>query len=154
MFRGSLDDLPLYDVAAALEAIAQNDIPVPDEVANATRLVVPAGPMPARGWVLMLLSDLQQLGLNDTHQLHFEFEWEDGSKEALDFYSLVLTREPVCVTPSYRAPSDPDSLYLLELSDMRWQVDNPYFCQVLNAQYNVRAPAYVGAEAFNDAQRA
>jgi hypothetical protein len=149
MFRGTLDGQPLRDVTDALEAIGDNDKPTPQEVSSANRLMVPAGPMPARGWVLMMAKDLLQLDLDDLHDLHFEYDAENGSPlQTMDFYNLPITREPICLTPSNMLANDPNSLYLIELSDSRFLVDNPYFCQSINAQYNVRAPAYVGAEQY------
>jgi hypothetical protein len=157
MFRGDLDGFPIQDVTLAARGLDAENKPAPAELQNATRIMVPAGPMPARAVVLMLRSDVTAAGfnINAQHTLHLEFDWSDvaGSAsddtlDSLDFNNLVVTREPIALTPSYVADAA-DSLMLVELADMRWMCHNQYFHQSIDAQYNVRAPAYVGAEQFN-----
>jgi len=150
MLRGNLGTATLYDAATLLEALASNGKPFPPDVQNANRLVVPAGESPARGWFLCRLADIQQLDKFDVNlpqNLHLEYADDSGKViDSLDLYNLVVTKEPINCTPGY-LPRDTNSVYLVEVSDQRWLLDNPGFSHAIyDKQYNVRAPAYVGAK--------
>lgn len=117
----------------------------PPEAFNANSLYVPSGEDPAHGWLFMRRSDLDALNLNDVFSLVFELEDErTGLTTTRTWNGLIICREPVNLSPTLTA-NNPLSRYLVEVSDARWRVQNPYFCVSLAKMYNVSSNANNGA---------
>jgi hypothetical protein len=135
----SLGGRPVMDPSEAAAALAALGKPVRPEFAHCNSLLNPLHRQPAHGWLLMLRADLNRIKLDNLQTLIVS----DGSTQ-LTIPNLVICKEPLCLTPSIY-PNDPDALYLVEVSDARWRVQNPYYAIPANKQYNVRAPAYGGA---------
>jgi hypothetical protein len=120
--------------------LAQRNLPIPSSLSRANGLINPLGEAPARAWVLLQRRDLNQINLDGLHSLTIA---DDAGRKVQTPTSLVFTREPENISPGY--PNDPLAIYLCELADARWRVQNPYYSIPVSAQYNVRAPAYGGA---------
>lgn len=84
-----------------------------------------------KGWILLPLYELQQLNLYATN-----FELEAGN---LLLKNLAIVQAQ-CVTTGIIDAKE--SLYLVELTDARSILCNKWFKFPINAQYNMRSPAY------------
>ena len=107
----------------------------------------PLGEHYARGWLLMQRADLNAIDLNALNSLVWTFTDQENVPQrpptTITAYGLVVTREPINLTPSNTA-NDPSSLYLVEVSDVRWRVRNPYFSVAINRSYNVPSAGFGG----------
>lgn len=100
---------------------------------RANSLYCPSGRWPVRGWILLPRRDYNKINKYSTNlQLHIG---EDNL--ILNNLSIVQAQ---CVT--YGQASDPDAVYLIELTDPRGIVYNRWFQFPIMEQYNCRAPAY------------
>lgn len=125
----------LFDSIAEWRNIADGQ-PVPPGLALANGIIVPAGPAPARGYILLTRAQLVQLDLNSTsHTLAFS----DGLGNVVTLNSIVFINARN-INPGGTA--DPTAVYLCEVSDARWLCHNPTFQIPINRQYNVNAPGY------------
>jgi hypothetical protein len=131
-------DKPVLDRVQEAENLARLGLPVPPQFARANSLLNPLGRAPARGWLLMLRRDLEELDLNALHDLTLDSD--DPLLGAARARGLVVCREPECLTPGWKR--DADACYLVEVADARWRVYNPHYVVPAQKQYNVRAPAY------------
>jgi hypothetical protein len=112
--------------------------PVVPELARANSLYVPAGNMPARGWILLSRADYDLVrGYGTAYQLTIQ----SRGQQPITFggLSIVTAR---CVTTGLSG--DPKALYLVELTDARGVLANEWFALPTNSYYNVLAPAYPG----------
>lgn len=135
----TLGGLTVQDAHAEAENLQELGYPLPANFGRANSLLNPLGEQPARGWFLMLRSDLDQLDLNGLHTLEMQDDYDNSIKAT----NLVLCREPECLTPSDDA-SDPNACFLVEVADSRWRCHNPYYSVAVNKRYNVRAPGWGG----------
>ncbi len=94
-------------------------------------LSCPVGRSAAQGWILLPRYEYTQL---DPYYPYYELVL-DG----LPFYNLSIVQAR-CVTRGLA--SDVNALYLVELTDTRGVLKNKWFQYPINAQYNMRAPAY------------
>ena len=118
------------------------------QILAANSLMNPLGQTPARGWFLLRASQLDQLNLDADQTATFnDAKW--GSVTAV---GLVVTREPVKTHVSVNTGSG-DALYLVEVSDRRWLVWNPWFQASANKLYNVRARGW-GTSYYDDSRNA
>lgn len=112
--------------------------PLPAGARLSNGLIVQAGPVPSRGYVLMLRRDVVRLSLNAPVALAFS----DNLGNQVNFYNLVFISARN-VSPG--ASADPAAVYLCELADTTWLCQNPNYSIPINKSYNVRAPGYGGA---------
>jgi hypothetical protein len=144
MFRATFGGKTVQSSIRVQEQLAAQGLPIPPELGRCNSFWNPLGAAAGRGWVLLLRDDLDALDLNALHTLEFEHERQDGGKEQITFSSLVVASEPRNLTPSFTS-EDSQSLYLVEVADVRHLLDNEHFVFPINKQYNVRAYAYLGA---------
>ena len=100
---------------------------------KAGKIIWPRGAEPGRAWVLMRRADVESVGVNSEQTLRVEY-----NDNGLSFVGLTVSRSPQCVL--YAGNSHPDSVYLVELSDRRHMLLNPFFGSYIDRQYNVWAP--------------
>lgn len=103
----------------------------------------PAGVWPARGWILVPRYGLDLITkYSNTYRTDFQLWIEDlYSGNQLIFNDLAIV-EARCVTRG--TEGNPNAMYLVEITDARGLLWNPFFASPLNAQYNVLSPAYPG----------
>lgn len=116
---------------AGRRRFARPDVP---QLANANSLSVPTHRYPARGWVLLRKEDLDSLDAYAPQTLVF-----DDFSTSLTFTGLYIVTTRCVTTGVIGSTSD---LHLVELTDARGIYRNPQFRKTLNAQFNVRSPAY------------
>jgi hypothetical protein len=105
---------------------------------KANSFYCPSGRYPARGWVLMVRSEYDQLNhYSDSLQLNIGDTSNPDNVGTLKNLSIVQAH---CVTRGLA--SDPNAIYLVELTDDRGVLYNKWFQCPLTSQYNIRAPAY------------
>lgn len=98
----------------------------------------PSGCAPFRGWVLLPRYEYDQLDHYSTSlQLNIGNTSNDDNVGTLKNLSIVQAK---CVTRG--VASDPNALYLIELTDGRGILDNEWFKFPITTMYNVRASAY------------
>lgn len=102
----------------------------------ANSLYVPSGPYPARGWILMLRSDF--LNINP-YSVALQLQIDDFDNPPLTFNHLTVVQAH-CVSTGQSG--DPDSVYLVEITDKRGVLYAPWFQAPTTSAYNVLAPAY------------
>jgi len=144
MFRATFGGKTCYGSANEVQQLEAEGLPIPPDFYRATSFWNPLGPAAGKGWLLMRRRDIDALDLNALHDLRFEHEPESGAKQVRMFRSLVIACEPRNLFPGFK-PNDPDSLYLVEVADVRHLLDNDQFTFPINKQYNVRAYAHLGA---------
>ena len=138
--NSSSQQYPLYDpreVRHARERFRRDAIPALD---RANSLYAPAGRWPARGWILVAQHDYSRI---DTWSTSLQLEIGDSRQPdnvgALKGLAVVQAQ---CVTRGLA--TDPNALYLVELTDARGVLANRWFSLPTTSQYNLRAPAYPG----------
>lgn len=97
-----------------------------------------AGRYPSRGWILMVRSEYDQLDRYAT-----DLELHIGDTSARDNASEIRNLSIVqaqCLTRGLA--SDPNAIYLVELTDGRGILENEWFKFPVSTSYNIRAPAY------------
>lgn len=99
---------------------------------RANSFYCPAGRLSSRGWVLLPRSEYNSINRYST-----SLTLDIGGTVTLQ--NLVIVQAQ-CVTRGLA--SDPDALYLIELTDRRGVVHNDWVQFPLTATYNVWAPAY------------
>src|SRR5262245_64934917 len=95
IFEATLGGRPVQSLPEELANRAHHGWDAPPELARANQLLNPLGREPARGWLLLVRSDLDALGLDGLHDLTLS----DGEGTVLA-RNLVITREPVGLTQS------------------------------------------------------
>lgn len=104
----------------------------------ANSLYVPSGRYKARGWILLPLYEYERLNSYSTSlQLDIGDTANTDNVNTIKNLSIVQAQ---CVTRGVSA--DPNSIYLIELTDARGVIHNEWFQFPLNAKYNIRSPAY------------
>lgn len=99
---------------------------------------MPAGRYPFRGWILLPRFEYDALDSYATSlQLNIADTTKPDNVRTIKNLSIVQAH---CVT--HGLTSDRDALYLIELTDGRGIASNQWFSAPINANYNVRAPAY------------
>jgi len=131
--------LPLYDPRLVWADRRRLRSDAPPQLALANSFLCPAGRWPGRGWVLLARADYGRIaGLYGTD---FSLQIDDLVHPALNLKGLALVQGR-CVTQG--SPADPAAIYLVELTDHRGVLDNPWGQWPTSSQYNVVAPAYPG----------
>lgn len=129
MFRGSFGGKPILSSSHEAVNLAVLKKPIPPNFDRANTFTNVLGET-ARGWILMLRSDLDALeesgDLNDFQELIFEFEQPDGQVQQLKLYDILIAQEPICLTPDHKA-DDPDAAYLVEVADRSHLVNSRNF---------------------------
>lgn len=129
---------PLYDPRGARESRARFRRDMLPALERANSLYCPAGRWPVRGWLLLARSDYARL---DPYSTSLSLEAGDplaaGNVATLGGLTVVQAR---CATRGLA--SDPNALYLVEVTDARGVLQNEWFQFGLIDRYNVRAPAY------------
>jgi len=114
----------------------REDIP---ELRLAGTFFLPSGRWPARGWFLVKRGDLDLLQNKFRTDLQLALD---------DFLGGAVTYKNLCLVQARNVTAgvlgDPNALYLVELTDARGILWNPWASFPTNTQYNVRAPAYAG----------
>ncbi len=96
------------------------------------------GRYPSRGWVLLARSDYNVLDTYTTNlQLNISDTTQPNNIGTLKNLSIVQAQ---CVTRGLA--SDPNALYLVELTDARGILCNKWFQFPTTSMYNIRSPAY------------
>lgn len=128
--------------SAAADAVAALGLPPPRDLPRCNSLVNVLGCHAARGWLLLTRRSLNRIDLNDLNDL----ELRDDIGNRVFARDLVVTKEPLCVSPTWFAgdEEDPDALYLVDVADCRWLVRNPNYQVPLEAYYNARQPGTAG----------
>jgi hypothetical protein len=104
----------------------------------ANSLQVPSGPEPVRGFILMKRSDYD---LVSPYRRDLQLILKDfgATRTALTLKGLTVVHAQ-CVSTGLA--SDPDAIYLVEVTDARGILSNRWWKQGIIAGYNLRAPAY------------
>jgi hypothetical protein len=119
--------------------------PFIDKLEFANSINVPSGRWPAQGWILLKRSDYNTLTTGQSSGLYatnFKLQMNDvqtGTQVTLQNLVIVQAR---CVSTG--VSTDPNAIYLVEITDQRGILFNPWFQFPTNSQYNVIAPAYPG----------
>lgn len=146
MFKAWFANMPLYSPKVEAANLRRLKKPIPPEFWKANSIHLPLGRESGRGWLLMRRGDLDEIVLNELHTLVFEDVEENGLRPQSRLYvdSLVIAREPLCLTPSHIA-GDPEAIYLVEVADSRHLAR----MVTLRAYYNLRARPYTtGADKY------
>lgn len=117
------------DIVSNRERFHRDAMP---KLAKANSFRCPVGKMPAKGWILLPRSEYVQL---NSYASNLQLQID----KLAPFKNLSIVHAE-CVTRGLAA--DSDALYLIELTDARGVLKNEWFQYPINAQYNVRAPAY------------
>ena len=129
---------PLYDprgVRGSRTRFRRDQIPL---LEKANSFYCPTGRWPSRGYLLMARGDYNRLNnYSDALQLHIGDTTQSNNVATLMNLSIVQAQ---CVTRGLA--SDPNALYLLEITDDRGILYNEWFQAPTTAFYNIRAPAY------------
>ncbi len=128
--------IPLFDPAEERRnrgRFLREDIP---ELALANALYVGSGIYPARAWTLVRRADYLRL---NPYSISLQLTFDDFRNPPLTFTGLTVVQAR-CV--SRGRASDPDSVYLVELTDRRGVILSPWGAQATASKYNCRAPAY------------
>jgi len=105
---------------------------------RANSFYCPTGRWPCRGWILLPRSEYVQLNSYSTSlQLEVGDSRDPNNVGILKGLCLVQAQ---CVTRGLA--TDPNALYLVELTDAQGILFNPWFQFALTTAYNIRAPAY------------
>jgi hypothetical protein len=105
---------------------------------RANSVYVPSGRWPMRGWILLSRGDYNNLNkYSNAFQLEIGDSTTPNNVAALTNLSFVQAQ---CVTRGLA--SDPNAIYLVELTDDRGVLHNKWFQAPITAYYNIRAPAY------------
>jgi hypothetical protein len=130
--------IPLYDprsVRTDRLRFRRDTIPMLD---RANSLYVPVGRWPTRGWLLLRRGDYDQLNAYGTNlQLDISDTSRPDNVNSMSNLAIVQAR---CVTRGLA--SDPNALYLVEVTDGRGILYNEWFQAPTTSIYNIRAPAY------------
>lgn len=116
------------DVRINRQRFRRDDIP---SLEKTNTFVCPIGRDIAEGYILLPLKEYQQLNSYAT-----SFQLTLGTT-VLQNLAIVQAQ---CVSKGLT--SDPNALYLIEVTDARGVLCNEWFKFPINAQYNMRAPAY------------
>lgn len=109
------------------------DVPCLD---YANGVFVGAGRWPLRAWVLVRRADYDNL---DPYAVTLQLKISDYVRPELVLSGLTVVQAR-CVTRGLASASD--AIYLVELTDARGVLWNPWFRKGTLSQYNVHAPAY------------
>jgi hypothetical protein len=123
---------PLIDPRSVREDRARFRREMLGPLERANSLYVPSGRWASRGWFLMARSDYSNVNKFST-----ELQLSIGQLPTLFNLSIVQAQ---CVTRGLA--SDPNAIYLVEITDDRGILFNQWFQLPLISQYNIRAPAY------------
>lgn len=130
--------LPLYDVREVLESrsrFRRDPIPL---LERANSFYCPVGRYPARGWILLSRSDYDKLDKYATNfQLNIGDTIQPNNVRTLKNLSIVQAQ---CATRGIA--SDPNAIYLVEITDPRGLLHNQWFQFPTTNNYNIRSPAY------------
>ncbi len=105
----------------------------------ANSLTVTSGMWPARGWLLMAASDYAKI--TDKYAVNLQLVIDDFKNGPLTFKNLSIVQAR-CVTTGVSNASN--ALFLVQVTDGRGVIFNPWFALGTTSQYNVPAPAYPG----------
>jgi hypothetical protein len=134
----AIGPFPLYDPREARESRQRFRRDVIPALERANSFYCPTGRWPSRGWILLARSDYNQLNqYSDSLVLEIGDSTDPNNVSKLTNLSIVQAR---CVTRGLT--SDPNALYLVELTDDRGILYNKWFQVVTTSMYNIRAPAY------------
>lgn len=101
---------------------------------RANSLFNPLGVQSARGFFLLLKSQLDSLHREALHTVTFD----DARWASVTAHNLVIAREPVKVGYTF-AEGQEDAVYLVEVADRRWACHNPTFQTPAKKYYNINA---------------
>ncbi len=128
---------PLYDPRferLSRQRFRRDDVP---DLRYANSLYCPSGRWPARGWLLLRREDYDQI---NKFQTDLQLQIDDFINPPLTFGQLAIVQAQ-CISTG--VSSDPDAIYLVEITDRRGVLWNRWFRYPLDhVYYNVRAPAY------------
>lgn len=137
-FGDSVQQYPLIDPRSVRENRKRfrRDTIVPLEYANS--FYCPAGRQPCRGWILLARGDYDKLNQYSTQlQLTIGAPNYPDNVQTLQNLSIVHAQ---CVTRGLA--SDPNAIYLVELTDARGVLANKWFQQPTVSMYNVWQPGF------------
>lgn len=108
------------------------------ELSYANGLYVPCGGLPARGWILLSRKDYDLIiGYGTSYQLHLDAC--DGVTPEIVLGNLAIVQSQ-CISTGIL--DDPNAVFLVELTDARGVLSNPWFEFPTKSYYNVLSPAY------------
>lgn len=122
-------------ILAARNSFRRRYIP---ELELANSLYVASGKWPARGWILLRRQDYDKIPKYST-SLRLQIDSLDVRLPSITFGQLAIVQAQ-CVTRGIS--TDPNAVYLVEITDRRGTLWNRWFQFPTNSAYNVRAPAY------------
>ncbi len=133
---------PLYQsnlVREARRRFRYDEVP---ELELANSFWMSGGKYPSRGWLLMRQYDYNRLQLYYPQDLVIQdFAQVNPPNPKLTLHNIVIVQAR-CV--SRGRATDPDSIYLVEVTDQRGILWNPWVNFPTLSQYNINAPAYPG----------
>lgn len=121
------------DLRRARKRFFRDDIP---ELAFANSFYLPSGILPARGWLLLSRASLNAINKYATNLTLTITDFANGPLPLINL-AIVQAR---CVSTGLA--SDPDAVYLVEVTDARGLLWNRWFQFPTTEQYNIIAPAY------------
>ena len=129
---------PLYDVRKVFEHRQRFRREAIRNLDRANSIECPAGRKASSGWLLMARSDYDQLDkYSTTLQLHVSDTNKSTNVGPMNCLAIVQAQ---CVTRGLA--SNPNALYLVEITDRRGLLSNKWFDFPTESMYNIRAPAY------------
>ena len=121
------------------------------ELRFANGFYCPLHRQPARGWILITKNDYLILtaqvnsslspSIQPGYATNFQLQLDDFNNPPLTFYNLSIVQAR-CVSTGIA--SDPNAIYLVELTDQRGILGGRFFSMPVVRYYNVLAPAYPG----------
>ncbi len=109
-----------------------------EELGLANSLTVTSGRWPAAGWFLMTRQDFNKL---DPYSTDLTLVIDDFASGTLTLKHLTVVQARSVSTGLTNAN---DALYLVQATDKRGVLYNPWYAHGTTSQYNVPAPAYPG----------
>ena len=141
-FGTSTLSFPLVDSACIREHRGRFRRDMFPEIERANSYYSLSDRWPDQGWILLDRKSYDQLigsSLQNQYNTNFQLVIQDflNPSIVIDNLSIVQAR---CVTRGLA--SDPNAIYLIQLTNMIGVIYNPWFQFPVNTQYNVRVPAY------------
>jgi hypothetical protein len=128
---------PLCDPRSAVEDRARFRRGAIGLLERVNSFYCPIGRWPFRGWVLLPRSEYDRL---DRYSTALQLNLGPGDPSDLQTLKNLSIVQAQCVTRGLA--SDPNALYLVELTDARGILWNKWFQFPTTSFYNIRAPAY------------
>ncbi len=139
-FGDSQQQFALYDSQSVLIDRTRFSRNVIRDLSRVNSFYCPTGRYCFRGWILLSRLDYDKLDRYSTELRLNINNTDDITGNNVDTLKNISIVQAQCVTRGL--VTDPNALYLVEITDARGILCNQWFSAPLNRKYNIRAPAY------------